>query len=79
MAKLSDVIAKIEDNVKVQYLSQCLVKSADKTATQDTEITFATSENNTNGIMSSTGKTAVIVWVDRDEFNNAMNELNNEK
>lgn len=79
MAKLSDVIAKIEDNVKVQYLSQCLVKSADKTVTKDTEITFATSENNTNGIMSSTGKTAVIVWVDRDEFNNAMNELNNEQ
>ena len=76
MAKLSEVIAKIEKNVKVQFLSSSLVKSVDKKNTRDTEVTFATAENNTNGIYSNQGKEAIIVWVDRYEFNNAMNEIN---
>lgn len=77
MAKLSEVIARIEDNVTVQFLTQSLVKSVDKKRTQDTEVTFATAENNTQGIHSGTGKTAIIVWVDRDEFNKAMTDINN--
>lgn len=76
MAKLSEVFERIEENVKVQFLSTSLVKSVDKKKTQDTEVTFATAENDTNGIYSNQGKEAIIVWVDRDEFNNAMNEIN---
>lgn len=76
MAKLSEIIGKIEENVNVQFLSASLVKSVDKKKTKDTEVTFATTENNTNGIYSNQGKEAIIVWVDRDEFNNAMNDIN---
>ncbi|CAL9956389.1 hypothetical protein VPHK24_0017 [Vibrio phage K24] len=75
MPKLSDVLSKIEDNVSVQFLSQSLVKCADKKRTKDTEVTFATAENDTNGILSNSGKEAIIVWVDREQFNIAMNEL----
>ncbi|AUR89606.1 hypothetical protein NVP1127O_14 [Vibrio phage 1.127.O._10N.286.52.E12] len=75
MAKLSDVLSKIEDNVSVQFLSQSLVKCEDKKRTKDTEVTFATAENDTNGILSNSGKEAIIVWVDREQFNSAMNEL----
>lgn len=72
MASLSKVLEKIEENVTVQFLNQSLVKVTDKKRTNDTEVTFATSENNANGIYSGSGKTAIIVWVDKDEFNSAM-------
>ncbi|AUR83638.1 hypothetical protein NVP1038O_28 [Vibrio phage 1.038.O._10N.286.51.C2] len=75
MPKLSDVLSKIEENVSVQFLSQSLVKCVDKKRTKDTEVTFATADNDTNGILSSSGKEAIIVWVDRGEFNRAMSEL----
>ena len=76
MAKLSDILSKIEDNIGVQFLAGSMVKSKDNKRGNYTEVTFATEENNTNGLYAGSGKTAVIVWVDRDEFNNAMIELN---
>ena len=69
---LSKALSKIESNVKVQYLSDSLVNIKDKKKTQDTEITFATNEVNTNSWLNER-KTALIIWVDIDEFNKALN------
>lgn len=78
MAKLSEILSEIEDNVKVQFLAESMVKSMDNKRTRDTEVTFSTKENNTSGLYSGEGKTALIVWVDRDEFNQAMQKCNEE-
>jgi len=68
---LSKAIAEIEENVTVQYLSTALVSIKDKKRTKDTEITFSTNEVNTNSWMNG-NKTAIIIWVDIDEFNKAI-------
>jgi len=70
---LSKALAEIEENVTVQYLSTSLVNIKDKKKTQDTEITFATNEVNTDSWMKGR-KTAIIVWVDIDEFNAAISK-----
>lgn len=75
MAKLSEIMQKIEGNVKVQYLSDSCVAIKDKKRTGDTEITFATTEVNANSWCDDK-KTAIIVWVDKDEYNAAAKELN---
>jgi len=69
---LSKALSKIESNVKVQYLAESLVNIKDKKRTQDTEITFATTEVDTQSWLKG-NKTALIIWVDRDEFNEALN------
>ena len=68
---LSKAIAEIEENVVVQYLSTALVSIKDKKRTKDTEITFSTNEVNAKSWMNG-NKTAIIVWVDIDEFNKAI-------
>lgn len=68
---LSRALSKIEENVKVQLLAESLVNIKDKKKTQDTEITFATNEVNADSWMKGR-KTAIIVWVDIDEFNAAI-------
>lgn len=78
MAKLSSVLAAIEDNVSVQFLTESMIKAVDKKRTKDTEVTFATAENDTSGLYSGNGKTAIIIWVDPDEFNNEMKKQNNQ-
>lgn len=71
---LSKAISKIESNVTVQYLSTSLVNIKDKKRTKDTEITFATGEVTTDSWING-DKTALIVWVDRNEFNKAISEV----
>ena len=68
---LSKALAEIEDNVTVQYLSTAFVGIKDKKRTKDTEITFATNEVNADSWVKG-GKTAIIVWVDIEEFNAAI-------
>jgi len=68
---LSKALAEIEENVTVQYLSTAFVSIKDKKRTKDTEITFATNEVNTDSWMNGK-KTAIIIWVDIDEFNKAI-------
>ncbi len=69
---LSKILSKIEDNVKVQFLAESLVNIKDKKRTKDTEITFATQEVDCNSWINGR-KTAIVVWVDIDEFNEAKN------
>ena len=70
---LSKALAEIEENVTVQYLSTALVNIKDKKRTGDTEITFATGEVSADSWLKG-NKTAIIVWVDRDEFNAAISK-----
>lgn len=72
---LSKILAEIEENVTVQQLSASLVSIKDKKRAKDTEITFATNEVDTQSWMKGR-KTALIVWVDIDEYNAATNKLN---
>lgn len=76
MAKLSDIIAEMNDDVKVQFLHEPVVKVADKKRTADTEITFATGEVDCNSFYEGK-KVGIVVWVDRDEYNKAITKLNN--
>jgi len=68
---LSKALAEIEENVTVQYLSTALVSIKDKKRTKDTEITFATDEVDADSWLKGK-KTAIIIWVDIDEFNKAI-------
>jgi hypothetical protein len=68
---LSKALAEIEENVTVQYLSTSIVNIKDKKRTKDTEITFATDEVTCDSWMNGK-KTAIIVWVDIDQFNAAI-------
>lgn len=76
MAKLSEILSEMDDDVSVQYLSESLVGIKDKKKTNDTEITFATTEVNCNSAMDGK-KTAVIVWVDIEKYNEACKAINN--
>jgi hypothetical protein len=74
MASLVEALKKYEDegnNIGLQYLEQCLVRSKDKVKpNKHTEITFVTEEMNTADIYSNDPNRmlGIIVWVDRDEF-----------
>lgn len=70
--RLSKALAKVEDNVKVQFLTESIVGAKDKKRTGDTEVTFSTQEVNTDELFGGGRKTAIIVWVDIDEFNQAL-------
>lgn len=70
---LSKALSEIEENVTVQYLSTSIVNIKDKKKTKDTEITFATNEVNADSWLKGK-KTAIIVWVDIEEFNAAISK-----
>lgn len=63
-----------EDNLMLQFISGSLVKSVDKKSTQDTEITIATKQANTNQLSNDTGKVGVVVWIDREDYNKVLGE-----
>ena len=77
---IKDLVGKIFDkneNLGVQFLFQSF--KGFKRNKQDTVIEFYTSHDNTPDIDFSsgehTGKTAIIIWVDKQELHDAMNEL----
>lgn len=78
MPKLSEIINEMQDDVKVQFLNESMVSIKDKKRTSDTEITFATSEVDANEWCNDK-KTAVIVWVDKEKYNQAIINLTNNK
>jgi len=70
--ELSKLISTIgEDNLMLQSIDGSLVKSVDKKRTKDTELTIATNQVNTNDAVRRSGKVGIIVWFDRDQFNEA--------
>lgn len=73
MAKLSEIIAELNDDVTVQFLNQSMVSIKDKKRTKDTEITFATKVISANDFDGD--ETALIVWVSKSKFNNAIKNL----
>ena len=76
MAKLSDILKEMNDDVKVQFLSQSVVRFADKKRTKDTEITFATNEVDCNSFGCG-NKSGIVIWVDNDKYNAAIEKLLN--
>ena len=75
MAKLSDILKEMGDEVKVQFLSQSVVSVKDKKRTKDTEITFATNEVDCNSFFRG-NKSGIVIWVDNDKYNEAIEKLN---
>ena len=71
--KLSEILEKMNNNVKIQFIHDSIVASKDKKRTGDTEITFATQETNTTEIHSGNGKVGMVIWFDKDEYNAAVN------
>jgi len=63
-----------EDNIRLQFVNSSFISAKDKKRTQDTEITFATAETNTNELVGGTGKVGIVVWVDRDDYNKVMDK-----
>lgn len=63
-----------EDNLMLQFISGSLVKSVDKKSTQDTEITIATKQANTNQLSNDTGKVGIVVWVEREDYNKVLGD-----
>ncbi|PNG65023.1 hypothetical protein CRN61_17700 [Vibrio vulnificus] len=73
MASLSELITEIgDDNVTVQPLHQCMISSNYSNGV--TTILFGT---NVLGPLDMVGdkKTALIVWMDVDDFNSALKKL----
>ena len=75
MAKLSDILKEMGDEVKVQFLSQSVVSVKDKKRTKDTEVTFATNEVDCNSFGMG-NKSGIVIWVDNDKYNEAIEKLN---
>ena len=71
--KLSKILEKMDDNVKIQFIHESVVSSKDKKRTGDTEITFATKEINTTQVYDGSGKIGMVIWFDKDEYNDAVN------
>lgn len=75
MPSLTEVLNHIgDDKLKVQYLHDSTVKIVDKKKTQDTEITFATDAVDCSTFYGG-NKTALIVWLDVEDYNNATKVL----
>ena len=79
MAHIGDILKEMKTKINLQYLSSSLIGVKDKKLTKDTEVTFATQEICATDVMNNGSKTAVIIWVDVDDFNRSMQELNNGK
>ena len=63
-----------EDNIRLQFVNSSFISAKGRKRTQDTEITFATAETNTNELIDNTGKVGIVVWVDRDDYNKVMDK-----
>lgn len=71
---LSELISKIgNENIGFQMLHNCMtnIRQAKKHAT----ISFQTDSLTATDVARSTGKVGLIVWVDRDVFDNSLKEL----
>jgi hypothetical protein len=78
MAKLSEILSKMNDDVKVQFIHDSAVSVKDKKRTKDTEITIATSEIDCNEFHNGT-KTGMVIWFEREDYNRALIEVNSKK
>ena len=68
-----DLIKKVgEDNLMLQFVGSSLVKAIDKKRMQDTEVTIATTQVNANQVANDTGKVGIVVWIDREDYNEAI-------
>lgn len=63
-----------EDNLMLQLVNTSFITAKDKKYTQDTEITFATSQTNVTELCNGTGKVGVVVWMKREDYNQALNK-----
>lgn len=64
----------MDDNVKIQFLQDAFVDLKDKNKTKETEIKFITKEVNAQSFISG-NKTGMVIWFDRDGFNQAVLKL----
>jgi hypothetical protein len=72
MAGLTDLIKSIGDeNIDFQLLSKCANRYKENKKHKDHEITFITASEKV-----TSGKEAIIVWVDKDLFDNKFREIN---
>lgn len=74
MAKLSDILSKMNDECNVQFLNSSMVSVVDKKKTKDTEITFATTEITCNSFDGD--KVGIVVWLSRDKYNETVKSIN---
>ena len=72
MAGLTDLIKSLgDDNLDFQLLSKCANRYKENRKHKDHEITFITASEKV-----TTGKEAIIVWVDKDLFTAKLSEIN---
>ncbi len=72
MAGLTDLIKSIGDeNIDFQLLSKCASRYKENKKHSDYEVTFITASNKV-----TSGKEAIIVWVDKSLFNDKLSEIN---
>ena len=71
---LTDLLTTIgDDNLSVQLIDIATINVKDKQ--NDTEITFATQEINANNLLTQNGKVGIVVWCNRDDYENAIKGL----
>ncbi|QDP63219.1 MAG: hypothetical protein Unbinned1520contig1002_17 [Prokaryotic dsDNA virus sp.] len=72
MAGLTDLIKSIGDeNIDFQLLSKCASRYKVNKKHGDHEVTFITASDKV-----TSGKEAIIVWVDKEIFDDKLNEIN---
>ena len=69
---IGKAIEKLGQNVCFQYLDECTLSC--KKNKGDTAITFVTNEYTPDNFMRNDGKFGIVVWVDKEEFHNAVKE-----
>ncbi|MFK3862600.1 hypothetical protein [Pseudoalteromonas rhizosphaerae] len=72
---ISNLINRVGDeNVMYQSVQGSLVGVKDKKREGDTEVTIATTQINANDVACNTGKVGIIVWINRDSYEKALNK-----
>lgn len=74
---IAELIAELgNENINYQVINQSIINIEDKKKTNDTEITFATNELSASDVAFGQGKTGLILWVDADMLEQAVNKIN---
>lgn len=80
MVGISEALAIVGDeNIRLQNIRSCALHSKDNDVAGDTDITFRTDQINSTDLVSGNGKVGIIVWVDKDAMDKAIEEVNNAK
>lgn len=77
MAHIGDILKGIPGDVDLQFLHQCMTSAKEKKRDKCTEISFVTTAVNTSDLFASNKKLGIVIWVDTEDYNSSLQNLQN--